>query len=90
MCKYKFSSRICNGIYCIMYHFNVTWSTLRGVVSFCAVFTNNTLVVGLSSNPILVYDLCTFHVQNFWSPESIRTEMENMSVCQFSSKIHQI
>ncbi len=39
MCKNKFSSRICNEIYCIMYHLNVTWSTLRGVVSFCPVFT---------------------------------------------------
>ena len=41
MCKNKFSSRICNEIYCIMYHLNVTWSTLRGVVSFCAVFISN-------------------------------------------------
>ncbi len=39
MCRNKFSSRICNEIYCIMYHLNVTWSTLRGVVSFCVVFT---------------------------------------------------
>ena len=58
MCRNKFSSRIGNEIYCIMYCLNVTWSTLGGVVSFCAVFISPN-VMSNSTLALLTQEKCT-------------------------------